>query len=325
LSKEFGGPLSGKFLGIVFCASVFLAGAYAFSPRSIPQFPATGLRVDTVLLLDAARAGRRLVTAGERGRIFLSDDEGTSWRPAKSPTESTLTALYFLDARHGWAVGHDTVILRSTDSGESWQQVHSAPEEQRPLLDIRFLGPEHGVAVGAYGAYLESRDGGRTWTARKITDGDRHFNALAAAADRHYIAGESGALFSSGDGGAQWAELASPYKGSFFGIVGTGGSDLVAFGLRGNVFHSANLGQDWRAVENTSQASLMGGRVLGPGAAVLAGQDGTLLVTRDGGRTFTLHRHAGGTAFSTVLPAANGDLLAFGERGVARITGIAKP
>ncbi|MBM3358424.1 MAG: sialidase [Betaproteobacteria bacterium] len=314
-----------RLLGIVFCASVFLAGGYAFSPRSIPQFPATGLRVDTVLLLDAARAGARLVAAGERGRIFLSDDEGAGWRPAKSPTEATLTALYFVDARRGWAVGHDAVILRSTDGGESWQQVHSAPEEQRPLLDIRFLGAEHGIAIGAYGAYLESRDGGRTWAARRIAEGDRHFNALAAAGDRQYIAGESGTLLSSEDRGAQWVALASPYKGSLFGILGAGGSDLVAFGLRGNVFHSANQGRDWRAAESTTQASLMGGRALAPGTAVLAGQDGTLLVTRDGGRSFTLHRHAGGSAFATVAPAANGDLLAFGERGVTRIPGMARP
>lgn len=315
-----------RLLGIVFSASVFLAGAFAFSPRTLPTFPATSLRVDTVLLLAAARAGARLVAAGERGRIFLSDDEGRSWRPAKSPTEATLTALHFLDPKHGWAAGHDAVILRTGDGGETWQQVHSAPEEQRPLLDIRFHSPEHGVAIGAYGAYLESRDGGRTWAARKIIDGDRHFNAIAAGGDgQPFIAGESGTLLFSGDGGTRWEQLHSPYKGSFFGILGTGANDLVVFGLRGHIFHSRDAGGSWTPVDNSSQASLMRGRTLKDGTVVLVGQDGNVLVSRDGARSFALHRAAGGRALASMIEAADGDLLVFGEGGFARAAGVLGP
>ncbi len=313
-------------LGIVFSASVFLAAAFAFSPRTLPEFPATGLRIDTVLVLGAARAGPRLVAAGERGHIFLSDDEGGTWRSVKSPVEVTLTALFFHDAKVGWAVGHDAAVLRTEDGGETWQLARSAPEDERPLLDVRFGSTEHGIAIGAYGMFLESRDGGRTWASRKIIEGDSHLNALAAGdGGRFFIAGESGTVLFSRDDGAQWAQLPPPYKGSFFGALMPGGNDLVAFGLRGNVYHSADLGQAWSAFNNPSQASLMGARTLAPGSAVLVGQGGSVLVTRDGGRSFTLHRDAGGAAFAAALPAANGDLLAFGERGVTRITGIAKP
>src|SRR5688500_13031183 len=64
------------------------------------------------LLLDLAVAGERLVAVGERGHVLLSDDRGSSWRQAKSvPTRIMLTAVFFIDAQYGWAVGHDETIL----------------------------------------------------------------------------------------------------------------------------------------------------------------------------------------------------------------------
>lgn len=315
-----------RLLGIAFAASVFLAAAFAFSPRAIPTFPATGLRVDTVLLLDGARVGARIVAVGERGRILVSDDDGASWRAASSPTEATLTAVHFTDAAHGWAVGHDATILHTDDAGATWRVVHSAPGEERPLLDVWFHNPDRGIAIGAYGAYLETSDGGRNWTSRSIIDGDRHLNAIAAdARGRLFIAGESGLLLASADGGRRWERLAAPYPGSYFGILAPGDENLLAYGLRGNVFRSPDFGQSWRRVDGPGEASLMGGLAIVPQTVVLVGQDAAVLVSRNGGATFAARRAAGGVAFSAVLRAADADVLAFGERGVTRIQGALAP
>ncbi len=313
-------------VGILFSMAVLLGALFAFSPRPTPLFPVAGLRIDTVLLLDAARAGKRLVTAGERGRIFLSDDEGATWRPAVSPTQATLTTLYFHDAQQGWAAGHDGVVLHTVDGGAHWQQLRHAPGDERPLFVIRFDDALQGTAVGAYGAYVQSRDGGKSWAERKIAASDRHYNAMTVSASgQRLIAGESATLLASSDGGDSWTTLQSPYQGSYFGVVASGNSNLNVFGLRGNVFHSTDQGAQWQTAQSHTQASLMGGRALDAGTTVLVGQNGTLLLSRDGGQTFALHRAAGGAAFATVLPVANGDLLAFGERGVTRISGLAKP
>ena len=316
-----------KFIGIGFSLLVFMVAAYAFSPRHAPEFSSNSISVNSLLLLDAARVGKRIVAVGERGHIVLSDDGGASWRQISSPTQSTLTALYFLGEKTGWAVGHDGVILKSDDGGASWRQLYFAPDEQKPLLDVWFADELNGYAVGAYGLFMETSNGGVSWQQRKIFDGDTHINALASASagssantsSQLFIAGEAGTLFRSDDAGKTWQSLSSPYKGSFFGILPLSNNSLLAFGLRGNVFRSDDAGASWSAVESGTQAALMGGLVSADGRVVLAGQGGITLVSEDQGRTFRLRNQASGRALAAVLPAEKGkdDLLLFGESGVS--------
>ena len=142
-----------KLVGLACFLVVLGAAAFAFSPRPVPAFPATAVSASRLLLLGVAAADKRAVAVGERGVIVLSDDDGRNWRVAKSPTEATLTAVYFVDAQRGFAVGHDAVILMTEDAGETWTQVHAAPDEQKPLLAVWFENAERGIAVGAYSSF----------------------------------------------------------------------------------------------------------------------------------------------------------------------------
>ncbi len=74
---------------------------------------------------DLERAGDRVVAVGDRGHIIYSDDDGLSWKQAETPTGVLLTAVCFADEETGWAVGHDAVILGTSDGGESWTKQYS--------------------------------------------------------------------------------------------------------------------------------------------------------------------------------------------------------
>ena len=116
------------------------------------------------LLLDIIEINQsKLVAVGERGHILLSSD-GVDWQQAQVPVQVTLTAVYFIDEMHGWAVGHDATILSSKDGGVSWQVQQRLPEVEKPLLDVLFFDRNTGVAVGAYGLFYRTNDGGQHWT-----------------------------------------------------------------------------------------------------------------------------------------------------------------
>ncbi len=271
------------------------------------------------LFLDIVHAGPRLIAVGEAGRIIYSDDQGHRWRLAETPAESLLTAVYFVDARHGWAVGHDMLILATSDGGLHWTKQFSAPQESRPLLNVWFADLQHGYATGAYGAFLSTRDGGSHWEPHHLTDDDHHLYAILGQPDGSLvIAGEAGTLKRSTDAGATWNTIASPYSGSFFGMLQAQDGGLLAFGLRGHIVRSSDHGQHWDEVPSPIQAGLMGGHALRDGRLMIAGAAGAILQSNDQGRTFTALKGGGHHAWSNVIDSAEG-LLLTGETGIERL------
>ena len=310
-----------KVLGAAaFGCGLLLCGA-ALAKEILPASgPLRATTMERLLLVDAARQGNRIVAVGDRGYIVLSDDGGASWRRAKSPAAPLLTAVHFVDARQGWAVGHDSVILATGDGGETWTLQFSAPAENRPLLDVHFLDANHGIAVGAYGAYYETGDGGKTWNDRKVLADDKHMNAiLPLAQGQMVVLGEAGTIIVSADAGKTWAPVASPYKGSLFGGVVAEDGAAVACGLRGRIYRSTDAGNTWTQVDNASAATLLGGSKLPGGALVLAGAAGTVLVSRDGGKSFAPLATGTTRAISKAILGAPDTLLLLGEAGARRV------
>ena len=327
--------------------------ALAVVPQALPQDLATedsAARASIIaplasksLLIDLARAGPRVFAVGERGHLLYSIDEGKNWTQVQVPGSANLTAVYFNDANHGWAVGHAEMILRTNDGGDHWERVHFAPENQQPLLDVVFTDADHGLAVGAYGVIYSSADGGDVWSqvpfepaalanAEDVpTDPEDmeaevdlgfefHLNAIARGPDKRlYLGAEAGRLFRSDDDGASWRELPSPYDGSFYGILLLDGDALLAFGLRGNLFRSEDGGMSWTAIPTGTVAMLTSGARVNADKIVISGMAGVLLVSRDGGRSFTLSQQDDRKAISAVLPASDGELIVAGEGGVRRL------
>ncbi|MDA3903073.1 MAG: YCF48-related protein [Desulfuromusa sp.] len=272
------------------------------------------------LLLDAQRIESALIAVGERGHILISEDNGNSWIQAQVPTRATLTAVYFIDSQSGWVVGHDQVILRTTDGGKTWALVYENAEAESPLLDIFFLDAQHGFAIGAYGQFLESFDGGSSWEGRWISEDDFHLNQIIVVEDQLFIAAEAGYAYRSDDVGQNWTLLEPDYQGSFFGIFPADENRLLLFGLRGHLFHSDDSGESWIQADTGTEASLTSGLRLDDGTLVIAGLAGALLTSRDNGQSFALHQDPDRKGFSKLLQAADGSIVAVGNFGVTKLS-----
>jgi photosystem II stability/assembly factor-like uncharacterized protein len=254
------------------------------------------------LLLDITRADARLVTIGERGHVLISDNNGQSWEQILVPTRSQLTAVYFLDDRHGWAVGHDAVILFTNDGGQN-----------------------NGFAIGAYGLFLSTNDGGTSWDRRQISDDDFHLNSIASLdSNVLVIAAEQGHLYRSVDGGYSWSELTSPYAGSFFGITLINDDFLLVFGLRGNLYSSTDRGENWQKIDSGTEASLMAALTQKNGTIRVVGLGGNILTSTDQGKSFSLRVRNDRKALTSILETADGQLVMSGSAGITIESGDSK-
>jgi len=285
-------------VALAICAQAPAAEATAPGPLAAE----IAARADRTLLTRIVRAGSRLVTVGARGHILLSDD-GQQWRQVPVPVNGLLTSVNFVDARLGWAVGHDAAILHTADGGNSWTLQQFKPELNQALLDVLFLDAQRGFAVGAYGLLLETRDGGANWVAIEtpIADEKLHFNALARLGDGGVVViGEEGMLAVSDDQGATWKRLASPYESSLFAVLPVGEHGALLGGLRGNLYRSDDLRSGtWTRIDLGSTQSVFGLADLPDGGVAVAGLNATLLQVRRDGKV-------GDSGFSAVQKATAG-------------------
>jgi photosystem II stability/assembly factor-like uncharacterized protein len=250
-----------------------------------------------LMYLGIANAGARLVAVGEHGVVLLSDDNGVTFRQAKSvPASSTLTAVTFVDEQHGWAVGQWGVILATTDGGETWQLQRSDTSTDQPFFSVYFKDKDTGWAVGLWSMLYVTVDGGKSWTPLKVPPppgskrADRNFYKIFSdGAGALYICSEQGMLLVSRDQGQHWDYVDSGYRGSFWTGVADDDGTLFVAGLRGHVYRSKDHGVTWYALETDTTASITGLKIVG-GTLFGVGLDGTTLSGDTGGNVLATHK-----------------------------------
>ena len=340
-------------------AALAAGGAAASTPvgfADVLQQPARASPLAVRSLLHAVtRAGSRLVAVGARGHALVSTDGAMTWRQAQVPVSSDLTAVFFIDAWRGWAVGHDGVVLHTQDGGESWRlqldgrraaeltadamrrrleanpssaelrklfeeaERHRRQGPDKPFLDVWFADARHGYVVGAFNTILRTEDGGATWTPWfDRTDNPRFLNlyAIREAGGELYVAGENGLVLKLDRAAQRLRKLDVPYEGSFFGLADAGGA-VIAFGLRGNAFRSGDAGRTWTAVKTGLPASVVASSRTSRGEVLLADAVGRIALSEDGGHTFTRVPLGRSVPLAGLAEAAPGRLVLVGPRGLS--------
>ncbi len=297
------------------------------------------------LLLDISLIGSdKLGVVGQYGHILTSTD-GNTWQQSKVPVQTTLTGIYFLDNKLGWAVGHDATILHSKDGGLNWQIQQFLPALEKPLFDVVFKDENNGIAIGAYGLLFRTTDGGKSWAHEfhdellpqedkeyleelKLEDEEAyldetgsilpHFNRIFIDGRTLYLVGEIGLISKSNDFGLTWQKFNEIYQGSFFDIVRTQQGNLLIAGLRGNVFRSLKNGTPWQRSETDTTALLSSIILADNNRIFIAGNNGMVLESNNDGKTFTQHVQADGKAIIAGVWFKN-QLVVVSEVGIKRI------
>lgn len=273
------------------------------------------------LLLDVVRANGRIVAVGEFGHVIYSDDDGETWTQASAvQTQVTLTSVHFPSKEIGYAVGHDAVILKTEDGGDTWNLIYEDFEAETPLMTVFFNTPSNGLAMGAFGYVLETTDGGETWEERPIVKGendDFHLNdSFRSKNGSLWVAAEFGTVYRSDDGGDTFVRLETPYEGSFWSGLGLSDGSVLIYGMRGNVYRTEDNGTTWTKVETGVSKSFGGGTQLEDGTVVLAGLNGAIAYSTDMGKSFRTVSRADREGYNAVIGVKDDQIAIFGESGI---------
>lgn len=258
-------------------------------------------RAHKSLLLDITRADNRLVAVGGHGHIIYSDDNGIHWKQAKVPVAVTLTKVFFVSGQIGWAVGHDGVILKSTDAGLNWELQYDGIKANQAIVDgakISVKKAEEALEkaeTSGEQAAIDSAEEKLEILSYVLEDAiyDNDVGATKPFLDvwfynahQGYAIGAYGMFFYTTDGGKNWlngaARVPNPDRFHLNSISMVGSNALMIVGEQGLIVRSDDLGKTWFEQEAPYGGSFFGLAANGD-LQLLYGLRGHVFYTQDSG------------------------------------------
>ena len=232
---------------------------------------------------------------------MFSDDHGLTWTQAEVPVRVTLTAVTFPSAEIGWAVGHDTVVLKSVDSGQTWTK-----EIDGTRINDLMVSSMEGVVEALQQEFDAADEQGKADLKWPLDDANTNLmdyldtqregptkplmDVWFANQDEGLIVGAFGIILKTNDGGRTWKALLdrieNPLGYHYYALAKTRDS-LFLFGEVGMMFRSDDQGENWQPLAAVYEGSLFGAVADPESECVVAtGLRGSLVSSCDNGATW---------------------------------------
>lgn len=273
--------------------------------------------------LDVTRAGVRVVAVGDRGNILFSDDEGETWQAAQTPTDALLTAVCFADARHGWAVGHDAIVLATEDGGQTWTQQYSDPLGGAADEEEDYAEEESYDDYDNYDDYDSYEDFDET-AAAVDTSGAPFLDVHCESSERVIAVGGYGYVIETQDGGTSWqkrnADMQNPDGWHLYTIRRIPDtSTLLVAGEKGTLLRSRDNGVSWQKLQSPYGGTFFGMTVT-DNLVLVHGMQGKVFASRDAGNTWREIRTGVTRAINDGVVLSDGTIILAGQSGAVLVS-----
>jgi photosystem II stability/assembly factor-like uncharacterized protein len=209
---------------------------------------------------------------GEDGMVFHTKDGGVSWEQQELPANvKTLSRVFFVSPKVGWAVGQDGTIVATKNGGKDWDLQTSKVGNW--LFDVFFINENVGWAVGDTGTIIKTTNGGERW------------NALYGGKPGSGV-GEGEVML---DDQGYFAEGPAILQGVYFVDENTG----WAVGQDGFILYTMDGGKKWKQQVSNSESVLYSVSFIDANTGCAVGEDGSIVRTTDGGTTWQSHQGGG--------------------------------
>ena len=123
----------------------------------------------------------------------------------KADWETHFTDLHFVNAKLGWIVGLEGLIIHTDDGGRTWnkQQVDATGD----FKAVHFANSRYGWAVGDEGLIAATDDGGRHWHLQTSGTWAMLRDVFFANSKEGWIVGEDADVLYTQDG---WQDMEAP-------------------------------------------------------------------------------------------------------------------
>lgn len=200
--------------------------------------------------------------------VYSTTDGGQTWQQSRIVSDSefkggtpVFSSIRYSDKKRGLAIGSivnkrdeiiDSLVMRTSDGGDSWQRVVIPTKNE--LFHLDFNGNSHGWIVGDKGLVLATTDSGETWKIQ-VSGVTRALFAVDFRDDNDGVAvGGGGTIIRTTNGGQTWENVITPFKETLKRVAFSDDSNGWAVGHKGTILRTADKGRSWG--RQSSPASL---------------------------------------------------------------------
>jgi photosystem II stability/assembly factor-like uncharacterized protein len=199
--------------------------------------------------------------------------------------DTVFYGMSFPDKQHGFVVGTDGVMFRTTDAGTTW--VNQDLGTTMKLTAVSFVTPSVGFIVGELGTILKTTDGGDHWSPLDAKTKATFFTVHFFDEDSGFVAGQGGALLYTNDKGANWVSKDAKFDANnIYGLSFPTKKIGYACGNAGNVSKTTNGGITWQSQNSGFKFSILAISFGNANIGTIVGDGGVIRHTTNGGRNW---------------------------------------
>lgn len=177
---------------------------------------------------------------GANGALIKTTDGGKEWEVIETNTTTPILKVRSYNGRIVIASGYDGLILRSTNGGETFNQVNSGLGEGVDLWGLEMVNDTLGWACGAT-SLLRTTDGGASWQAINTPGYTSNYWWIEFMNESYgFIAGD-GEVLRTTDGGNSWEIIQAGDDEPLYSIDIIDSLHIAAAGYGGTSYRGKNI------------------------------------------------------------------------------------
>ena len=290
-------------------ASWHLAASSDFAPPA-PPAPARSRTATAARAVFTRATAARAASTTATVAPLLGTGIGTWQWLAPKPQGNDISGVWFVNRTTGWEVGDAGTLLFTSDGGHTWAQQASHTDDD--LFDVRFVDDKTGWVVGEHGTVLHTTNAGHTWKAQRSHTASTLFGISFLDKKTGLVVGDGGTVIKTTNAGKAWSPKVSLTTSALYGVAFPDKDHAWAVGDEGTIIASVDGGKTWRAQYPPAGGSADRGAIAGgaadagrsaprryypnlydvwfvsPKVGFAVGEQSNLIVTRNGGTTWSI-------------------------------------
>ncbi|MGE5351720.1 MAG: protein kinase domain-containing protein [Acidobacteriota bacterium] len=220
------------------------------------------------------------------------------WTVLNSSLKDDINSVFFINDSIGYCSGSKGLILRTINSGQSWEKVQSPADKS--LFDIAFTRSGVGFAVGEGGLVLKSTDQGMNWQRVDLRSTDVLLRVRFTSSSTGFILGAGGTVLRTQDEGESWQRVDIPSDNALFDVDFPDAKTGFIVGWNGECFRTTDKGLSWEKRPSFTSNYLRAVKFINGRTGFSAGGNGEVFMTDNSGMDWKKIKGGLNSGFSAI-------------------------